>query len=91
MRMTTFLPPRCNRAMQRVWEYLDDELPRAETARLRHHVRDCATCGPHFRFERRLLDRIAAVRPTCADTAAVRRRIIARLVLQSILPDWRDG
>ena len=90
MRMSIFLPPRCNRAMQRLWEYLDEELPRAEEECMRHHLTQCPTCGPHAAFERRLLDRIAAVRPRCDDTAAVRRRITARLTFQSILPDWED-
>jgi hypothetical protein len=65
--------------MQRLWEYLDEELPLAETECMRHHLAKCPMCGPHAAFERRLLDRIAAVKPGCADTAAVRRRIIATL------------
>jgi anti-sigma factor (TIGR02949 family) len=81
----------CNRAMRRLWEYLDDEMPRAEAECMRHHLAGCPTCGPHAVFEQRLLDRIAAVRSRCGDIAAVRRRIIATLAFQTILPDWKDG
>lgn len=77
--------------MQRLWEYLDDELPRPETECMRHHLAECPRCGPHAAFEQRLLDRIAAVRPGYGDTAAVRRRIVATLAFQTILPDWKDG
>lgn len=90
MRMSIFLPRRCNRAMQRLWEYLDEELPRAEAECMRHHLAACPTCGPQVVFERRLLDRIAAAKPRCADGTAVRRRIIARLAFRKMLPDWKD-
>lgn len=76
--------------MGRLWEYLDDELPRADAACMRHHLAHCPTCGPHAAFERRFLNRIAAVSPRCADAAAVRRRVVARLAFQSIVPDWKD-
>lgn len=73
--------------MQRLWEHLDDELPLAEAECMRHHLAKCPMCGPHAAFEQRLLDRIAAVKPRCADTAAVRRRIIAMLAaLRQISP-----
>jgi hypothetical protein len=88
---TTFLPPPCNRALQRLWEYLDDELPRREAERIRHHLTECRSCGPYAASEKRFLSRIAAVRLQCAERPAVRRRIVGRLVLQRILPDWKDG
>ncbi|HEX4935446.1 MAG TPA: anti-sigma factor [Gemmatimonadaceae bacterium] len=76
--------------MQRLWEYLDDELPGAESRRMRHHLAECSRCAPHVAFERRLLDRIAAIRPSCGDAPAVRRRIIGTLALRGLLPDWKD-
>lgn len=88
---TTYLPPRCNRAMQRLWEYLDEELPRPEAESIRHHLTECLSCRPHAAFEKRFLARIAAVRPQCVDAPGVRRRIVGRLALQKILPDWKDG
>jgi hypothetical protein len=77
--------------MRQLWEYLDDEMPRGDAACMRHHLSHCPTCGPHAVFEQRLLDRIAAMRPECGDVAAVRRRIMAILALQRILPNWKDG
>ena len=88
---TTFLPPRCNRALQRLWEYLDEELPRREAESIRHHLTECRSCGPYAAFEQRFLVRIAAVRSHCTDARAVRRRIVGRLALQQVLPDWKDG
>jgi hypothetical protein len=77
--------------MERLWEYLDEELPRAEAECMRHHLAECPTCGPHAAFEQRLLDRIAGVRPDHGDTIAVRRRVTATLAFQTLLPDWKDG
>ena len=88
---TTYLPPRCNGAVQRLWEYLDEEVPRREAERIRHHLTECGSCEPHAAFERRFLVRIAAVRFHCAEAPAVRRRIVGRLALQRSLPDWEDG
>ena len=76
--------------MQRLWEYLDEELPRPEAESIRHHLTECRSCGPHAAFEKRFLTRIAAVRLHCADAPAVRRRIVGRLAFLKILPDWKD-
>jgi len=88
---TTYLPPRCNRAMQRLWEYLDEELPRPEAESIGHHLMECRSCGPHAASERRFLARIGALRLQGADAPVVRRRIVGRLALQKVLPDWKDG
>jgi hypothetical protein len=84
-------PMTCNRAMGRLWEFLDEELPQLESECMRHHLARCPTCGTSAAMRKRFLQRLAAVRSTCGDTPAVRRRISATLAFQALLPDWRDA
>jgi hypothetical protein len=63
----------------RLWEYLDDELPKTEAQRVGRHVARCPFCGPLATFARRFLDRIAAVRPDSGDMTLLRRRIVGML------------
>lgn len=38
----------CWEARRRVSDFLDDELPASERARLVHHLEDCPTCPPLY-------------------------------------------
>lgn len=87
--MTTVIELHPHDVLRRLWEYLDDELPEAEAEQMRHHLAECPTCGPHAAFERRLLDRIAAVRPEYGELGAVRARIAALLARE--LPRSDEG
>jgi hypothetical protein len=65
----------CADSQVRLWEYLDDELPTDESQAVAFHVAGCTECGPHAVFARKLLERIAAVRPEEGDLTALRNRI----------------
>jgi anti-sigma factor RsiW len=91
MSMATQLPPLCASYLRCLWEYLDDELPETEASEMRDHVTGCPRCGPHAAFERRLLDRIGAVRPEAGESSALRARIAAVLASEHPRPDQTDG
>jgi anti-sigma factor RsiW len=69
----------CADSRKRLWEYLDDELPKADAQRVGRHLARCPFCGPLAAFARRFLDRIAAVRPNYDNLAALRERIVRKL------------
>lgn len=40
----------CRQALQRVYEYLDGELPPADAARIKEHFERCQACYPVLRY-----------------------------------------
>lgn len=76
------VPPVCADTLRRLWEYLDQELLESETESMRRHLEECPRCGPVARFERRLLERIAAVRPDPSEVAELRSRLTCALGIQ---------
>jgi anti-sigma factor (TIGR02949 family) len=75
MMMATESFSACDDAMRRLWEYLDEELPEAETEDVGRHLAKCPRCGRRAAFEQRLLERITAVAPEYGELAALRERI----------------
>lgn len=82
----TPLDPKCALAQRRLWEYLDEEMTPPESLEVGNHIDHCPRCGPHAVFARRLLDRIAAIRPRQLAVAGLKERI-ARLVTGSPLEE----
>ncbi|HZO20307.1 MAG TPA: zf-HC2 domain-containing protein [Gemmatimonadaceae bacterium] len=82
----TPLDPTCALAQRRLWEYLDGELTASESLETGKHFDSCPRCGSHAVFARRLLDRIAAIRPRQPAVAGLKERI-ARLVTGSPLDE----
>jgi mycothiol system anti-sigma-R factor len=44
----------CDEAMERLYEYLDEEMDEATAEGIRSHLNDCGDCHGGFDFERRL-------------------------------------
>ena len=86
----TQLPPVCAGWLPQLWEYLDHELPEPVWEDMNRHVADCPRCGPIAAFERRLLDRIAAVRADASEVVVLRERLFASLASR-LRPAQRDG
>ena len=54
----------CEDVVRLVWPFLDDELTLRDAARVRQHLRECASCRAFVRFERAFLRAMhAALRP----------------------------
>ena len=65
----------CVEVQKRLWEYLDEELSENDAQRTGWHLAGCRECGGHAAWGRRLLDRIAAVRPEYGALTPMRNRI----------------
>jgi len=50
----------CAEALEKLYDFLDGELPEASGAEIAAHLEQCRECWPQFNFERLFLDRLAA-------------------------------
>ena len=68
----------CRDSLEKLYDFLDGELPEASRDRVGEHLEICRSCYPHFNFERLFLDRLAAVReaPECRPELADRIRAL---------------
>jgi len=48
-------PIDCRIAMQRLWDFLDEELTEDRMAEVRRHLDTCEQCLPHHEFAQRFL------------------------------------
>ncbi len=72
-------PIDCRTAAERLWEYLDHELPDGPLEELEVHLRACAECPPHFAFAERLLSDIRSARASDSHTEGLRARVLDAL------------
>lgn len=75
MAATQRLLPECDRALGKLWDYFDRNLPAPEAEHVHDHFIGCSRCRPHVRFEVRLLRAIAASRPGPIATAPMVDRV----------------
>jgi len=69
----------CRDAVERLYEYLDQELTPDVREEVQHHLRMCAGCFQHFEFERAFL-RFLEARARGRDAGPeVKRRILREL------------
>ncbi|MFW6085105.1 MAG: anti-sigma factor family protein, partial [Gemmatimonadota bacterium] len=54
----------CRESLEKLYDFLDGELPDATRDQVAGHLEVCRSCYPHFSFERLFLDRLASVRAT---------------------------
>jgi hypothetical protein len=57
---------RCEDVLARLWEYLDEELPRQEARAVCAHLTSCPHCHPAFCCDRAFLELLARQRWRCA-------------------------
>jgi len=72
-------PIDCGSAVQRLWDYLDEELDDARMADVIAHVKRCAACDEHFQFARMFLNALSASRTEVPEAAALRSRVVDAL------------
>ncbi len=52
----------CKDVMERLWDYLDGELPPDQMQALANHLAECGRCFPQHRFEFAFLEALARQR-----------------------------
>lgn len=69
----------CREAAERVYEYLDGELPADRAREVRCHVEQCKRCYPMYNWEQMFLDFIRESADRPAENPALRRKVEALL------------
>lgn len=72
----------CEEVMARLWEYIDGELPPADSQAVQRHLELCGRCYPTYDFQHAYLAFVRLVRDREGAPAALRRRIFTRLLQQ---------
>jgi anti-sigma factor (TIGR02949 family) len=67
-------PIDCERALARIFEFIDRELKAHEHEAMQQHLQTCKSCYSRVEFERRLMGRLKELRDAEA-SVTVRRRI----------------
>jgi anti-sigma factor (TIGR02949 family) len=52
----------CEQALEQILEYVDHELGENERTALEHHLHTCKSCFSRMEFERRLKEKVGALR-----------------------------
>lgn len=69
----------CQEAVERVYEYLDGELPEERAEEVRCHVEQCKRCYPMYDWERMFLDFIREQAERPEENPELRRKVEALL------------
>lgn len=69
----------CREAVERLYEYLDQELTPEVRTEVEHHLRSCAGCFRHFEFERAFLRFLEARARGRGAGPEVKQRILREL------------
>jgi anti-sigma factor (TIGR02949 family) len=70
----------CADVVQRLWEYLDDELAAKEAAAVDRHLARCAHCRPHYHCDRAFLELIVrSLSRPCPVPVGLRAAVLTRL------------
>jgi mycothiol system anti-sigma-R factor len=68
----------CGEVLERVYEYLDGEMPEGDVGKIKHHLGECGPCLREFGIE----DEIKKlIKRSCTDPAPIdlRDRVLAKL------------
>lgn len=77
----------CEEALARLWEFLDGELPPAESAAVKRHLDVCSRCFPQYDFQRAYFRYARRIRGGDSAPRSLRRRLFRRILEQ----EARDG
>lgn len=71
----------CREAVERMWAYIDGELPATEGEAVREHLAACGCCVPHYDFQKAFCQFLRGHRGSGAP-AELRRRVFLRLLAE---------
>ena len=68
----------CSEVLDRVYEFIDDELPTADCAKIKHHLEECGPCLREFGIEEEVK---SVVKRSCSDPApeSLRVKVLMRI------------
>lgn len=69
----------CEESLEKLYDFLDGELPDASREQIAEHLERCRGCYPYFNFQRLFLDRLAAAGEAGEPCPALADRIRAVL------------
>jgi len=69
----------CTRAMQQLWDFLDQELTDEQMRAVRHHLDSCSDCLPHGAWGERFLQALHSLRDEQMMPAELKARVIEKL------------
>jgi anti-sigma factor (TIGR02949 family) len=69
----------CREAIEQLWAYIDGELPASDADVIHNHLEACASCYPHYDFQRAFCA-FLRTRTSCQTPPDLRRRIFLRLL-----------
>lgn len=78
----------CRDAVERMWAFIDGELPAGEGEAVREHLAACRRCYPHYDFQKAFCQFLRGHRGRGAPPE-LRRRIFLRLLAEE--KSERDG
>jgi anti-sigma factor (TIGR02949 family) len=69
----------CDMAIQKLWDYLDEELDDTRMAEVRRHLEECSYCLPHAEFSEKFLDALNKVRERHLMPSEAKAQVMAAL------------
>ena len=69
----------CDMAIQKLWDYLDQELDDQKMAEVRRHLEECSSCVPHAEFSEKFLTALNDVRQRHLMPSEARAQVMAAL------------
>ena len=63
----------CEQALEQILGYVDHELGESERTALEHHLHTCKSCFSRMEFERRLKEKISALREEAVSSGVSER------------------
>lgn len=76
----------CQDALERLYEYLDQELDASWQERVQAHFDVCARCYPHLTFEKSFLDAVRNTEPSEGPPPELKGRILELLAEDGLEP-----
>ncbi len=76
----------CRDAVERLWAFIDGELPDEDAAQVRAHLAACRQCHPHYDFQKAFCEFLRTRRQEGAPPE-LRRRIFLRLLAEEAKED----
>jgi anti-sigma factor (TIGR02949 family) len=76
----------CRTAVQRLWDYLDQELDDARVREIRQHLESCRECLQHADFDHRFLEALGRVRELHLMPPEAKAHVMAALTQAGFTP-----